>query len=95
MSANACNHRPSTHVFVRSDAESLSDTVIRAVSTASGRSPTPGPGADASLDPLYTAIDPDALDSVFTADGSAGTVTFDYHGYTVTAHSAGRVVLDA
>lgn len=94
MPANVSNLRSSPNVFVRSESERLSDTVIRAVSTATGLAPTPEPGADESLDPLYTAIDPDALDSVF-GDESAGTVSFDYHGYTVTAQGTGRVVLDA
>ncbi|WP_262179813.1 HalOD1 output domain-containing protein [Haloarcula laminariae] len=93
MSANAYDQRTSARDFVSSESESLSDTVIRAVSAVTGLDAVPGPDADSALDPLYTAIDPDALDSLF-ADESAGTVTFDYHDYTVTAHSTGRVVLE-
>ncbi|MUV86722.1 hypothetical protein GJ631_09115 [Natronomonas sp. CBA1123] len=35
------------------------------------------------LPPLYGAIDTDALDAIF-AGNAAASVTFEYHGYTVT-----------
>jgi len=95
MSSTARDRPQSAHVFVRTEHESLSDTVVRAVSTASGLAATPSSDADLALDPLYTVIDPDTLDTMFAGRAGAGTVTFDYHGYTVTAHGSGRVVLDA
>ena len=79
--------------------ESLSQGVVRAVSTASNVDPIPDAGAESeeSLDPLYTVIDPDALDAVFrTTDSSArgGQITFTYHGREVTVHSEGRVSVE-
>lgn len=81
--------------------ESLSEGVIAAVSAASNASPIPEAHADAAdgertLDPLYTAIDPEALDSVFRttgddADRTRGRVAFQYHGYEVTVHSDERI----
>ncbi|MFC3959904.1 HalOD1 output domain-containing protein [Halovivax cerinus] len=49
--------------------------------------------------PLYSVVDPDALDTVFapapSGDGrSNGSVRFEYAGYTVTAYSDGRVELE-
>ena len=94
MSSSISDYPPSTDVFVRDEHEAISDTVVRAVSTVSGLPATPRSDADLALDPLYTVVDPDALDSLFDDRVSAGSVTFDYHGYTVTADSTGRVVLD-
>jgi len=78
--------------------ESLSEAVVTAVSTASGTEPAPdtSPGAGGGLDPLYSVIDPEALDSLFhhaDSGGAAGRVTFRYHGYAVTVHSEGRISL--
>jgi hypothetical protein len=47
--------------------------------------------------PLYDAIDPDALDALFSPVDEArslpGQVTFSYYGYTVTVDSSGDVAL--
>lgn len=47
--------------------------------------------------PLYDAINPSALDSLFQSDGGAsrsvGSVTFEYAGYRITVDSTGRVEL--
>lgn len=43
--------------------------------------------------PLYSAIDPDALDCLLDA-GADVTVTFEYENHTVTASGDGRVVVD-
>lgn len=53
-----------------------SEAVLRAVADADDVAPT-------ELPPLYRAVDPDALDAVFR-NRPAGTITFDYNGYTVT-----------
>lgn len=50
------------------------------------------------LDPLYTVLDPDALDQLFAPMASGqhlgdGKVTFDYHGYEVTLHSYGVIAI--
>ncbi|QLH79552.1 hypothetical protein HZS55_20640 [Halosimplex rubrum] len=45
-----------------------------------------------ALPPLYEALDPDALDALFTTPGgAAGRVTFDYAGCTVECASDGSV----
>ena len=42
------------------------------------------------LDPLYTAIDPDALDDLFAGPSRQGRVAFRYEGCTVAVDSDGR-----
>ncbi|MHB9287038.1 HalOD1 output domain-containing protein [Halobacteriales archaeon Cl-PHB] len=66
--------------------EALSTAVVRAVADREGVDPI-------DLEqPLYAVVDSEALDDLFsTAEGS---VTFEYHGYVVTAHSDGTVDLD-
>lgn len=48
--------------------------------------------------PLYDAIDPTALDTLFqstaNADRSVGSVTFEYATYRVTVDQTGQVLLD-
>lgn len=47
--------------------------------------------------PLYTAVDPDALDellSSMTVDGNDGAVSFSYLGFEVTVHDDGSVDLE-
>lgn len=86
-----------------SPGESLSESVVEAVSTLSDAAPTPGDGPASEpgdvLDPLYSVVDPEALDSVFrtsAADGdcSDGRVTFTYHGYEITVRSDGRIAIE-
>lgn len=56
-------------------AESVpSEDVVQTVAAREGADPT-------SLDPLYEAIDPDALDS---AVDSGAVVSFEYEGYEIT-----------
>lgn len=71
--------------------ESLSITVVRMVADAEGVEPT-------ELRPLYSAVDPDALDSLFeqSAGGSPafqGQIQFQYHGYEVCIDDDGRITL--
>lgn len=62
--------------------------VIEAVAEAENADPV-------DLDPIYDAIDPDALDDLFRGrEGEFGRVVFRYHGYRVTVGRNGRVVLD-
>lgn len=68
--------------------ESPSAAVVTAVSSVSGTGST-------DLDPLYTAIDPDALDAIFAPDApghgtSEGRVTFTYAGYRIVVKANGR-----
>ncbi|MFB6164941.1 MAG: HalOD1 output domain-containing protein [Haloarculaceae archaeon] len=78
--------------------ETFSDAVVVAVSTASGDADLPAMdgqlGGAPTLEPLYSVLDPDALDAVFRRaddDGAPGHVQFRYHGCDVTVHSEGRV----
>lgn len=79
--------------------ESLSEGVVEAVTSEVGVDAVPpaDPGAEGSLAPLYSVVDPDALDSVFCGgggvDGVHGEVTFSYHGYEVTVRSEGLIDL--
>ena len=72
--------------------DSLSSVVIEALAVVSGRDPI-------SLEPLYTAIDPDALDSIFdsTAAGAdrIGTVSFPFGEFRVTVTDGERVEIDS
>ena len=47
------------------------------------------------LPPLYNAIDPEALNALFTSrnDTAVATVEFEYAGYTVAIHGTGEVVV--
>lgn len=46
------------------------------------------------LEPLYDAIDPNALDALFEGrDRASGTVHFDYAGRRVTVEPCGRIEL--
>lgn len=70
-----------------------SEAVVRAVADAADRDPE-------TMEPLYAAIDPDALDSVLTpvcgGPGAADTtVAFTYAGYRVRLTGDGSVsILD-
>lgn len=70
----------------------LSQTIVRAVAEAESTDPT-------ELTPLYTAIDPDALEALFRSPlpGPGGRVDgeirFSYHGYEVRVTAGGEVDL--
>lgn len=74
----------------QADAEDpLSEQVVQAVAEETGADPL-------EMNPLYEAINPDCLDSLFkTTDGglprNIGEVTFRYFGCEVTVTSAGEV----
>jgi hypothetical protein len=59
--------------------QSLSRTVMERIAAREGTTP-----AELS-EPLYSAIDPEALDGLFR--GSSGQVVFTYQGYEVTVTS--------
>jgi hypothetical protein len=70
----------------RESPEPLSRTVVETLASVEGVSPT-------ELDePLFSSVDPDALDSLFT--GSDGRVTFVHDGYLVTVSSDGDVAVE-
>lgn len=66
-----------------------SEAVVETVAAASGQEPT-------ALEPLYRAIDPDALDAVFRRVEDADRlirVSFDFNAHLVTVQSDGTVVV--
>lgn len=72
------------------DRESLSTTVVTEVAAAKDVSPVN------MQPPLYEAIDPSALDDLFSdrnGVSSVGKVTFRYDGFEVTVESNGEVTL--
>lgn len=72
--------------------DSPSDVVIHTVAAVSKTAPT-------DLEALYSVIDPDALNSLFTSlthrrhEGDA-RVTFAFHGHTVVLNSYGVVEIE-
>ncbi|SFR38383.1 hypothetical protein SAMN04487947_0717 [Halogeometricum rufum] len=70
------------------DSSHLSLTVVRTVSAVAGRRPL-------DMDPLYGAIDPDALDSLLSeAPPGCAEISFTYEGHTVAVTSGGEVVVE-
>jgi hypothetical protein len=72
--------------------QSLSTRVLTAVADAKACTPV-------DLEPLYNAINPEALDALFApqANGTTradGSVSFQYSGYQVTVSSEGDVSLE-
>lgn len=68
-----------------------STAVVEAVAIASDREPT-------AIEPLYGAVDPDALDALVRSDatdsgGAEATVSFSFAGHDVTVHGDGTVVV--
>ncbi|NUB90276.1 hypothetical protein HTZ84_16605 [Haloterrigena sp. SYSU A558-1] len=68
--------------------ERASEAVITAVAALTGNRPV-------DLEPLYEAIDPDALDSLVDharrADAGAHELWFPYAGYEIGVRSDGRI----
>lgn len=76
----------------RLDAETTSEAVLSAVAAASGVDVM-------DLPPLFEAVDPDALDSLFQADTDSnrvpvGYVRFEYYGYEVIVDENNDVTLE-
>lgn len=71
---------------------SASEAILTAVATAIGKD-------QLELPPLYSAIDPDALDALFdtpthSASKQCLTVSFEYAGCQVSAKARGTVVVE-
>jgi len=66
-------------VYDQGSTETPAEAVVAAVADVTGRSPL-------DLDPLYDAIDPDTLNTLFStpAWASSVTVTFEYCEHRVT-----------
>lgn len=74
--------------------------MVTAVSDAATGGSTPDATRAAETPPpLYYAIDPDALDSLFHAPHRSGTtegqVSFSYWNFEVSVHASGRVEVRA
>lgn len=69
--------------------EDIGETIVEVVADLEGVDPSE------LTPPLYSVIDPDALESLFTStdgDGpSHGHVSFRYHGYDVRVSSDGAI----
>ena len=63
--------------------QTLSEAVLEAVAEIEG--------VDSSelSEPLFSVIDPDALDTLFQT--SNGILTFSYHGHVITVEASGKV----
>jgi hypothetical protein len=110
MSNDSSGETDAVFTYDISAAESASEAVVAAVAAVSNVEPGPDsdsdsdshdPGrtmAELALDPLYSAVDPDALDAMFRTgrDDGSGTVervSFPYHGHDVTVHGEGHVAV--
>ncbi|QCJ46656.1 MULTISPECIES: HalOD1 output domain-containing protein [Haloprofundus] len=71
--------------------DSVVEELVRTVSALRNSSPT-------EITPLYTAVDPDALETLFGESATGArpngrVVTFDYEGFEVTVRSPGCITL--
>ena len=94
-STTATRETDQTSVSYQADPEqSLSEAVLEAVATATDVDQITL--AD-EFGPLYHAIDPSALDSLFRdrceTDRAVGSVTFEYAGFLVSVDRTGQVTL--
>lgn len=79
--------QPSEFTFELDPDETVTDGVIEAVSEVSNHEAT-------SLDPLYSVIDPDALDALFDPGYSGNPqVAFRYNGCEVRVISDRKIVI--
>ena len=68
-------------------ADSVIVTIIETLSAATGDPPE-------ELTPLYSVLDPDALETVLSTDGRPGIrVEFEYDGWSVSVTSCGDIVV--
>lgn len=75
--------------FTLPDSAPVSQRVVSAVADATNTDPC-------ELEPIFTAIDPESLDSLFEptnggASRASGTVTFEYAGCDVTVSADGAI----
>lgn len=65
---------------------SASEVILRTIAAVEGADPTD------LAPPLYSVVDPEALDAVIESlGGRSGWIEFDYRGYQVTVDAAGDV----
>ena len=82
-------HEPSSATSISEGPPSL--TIVEEVAALDGTDPL-------SLPPLYDAVDPDALDSLFRSSSgdnprAAGAMQFTYCGYDVRVEADGTIVI--
>lgn len=90
---------PEAFTYEMDDSETVSAAVLTAVSAITGDSLGPSTSceeaATPALDPLYTAIDPDALEALFQPASAGGLreghVRFSYAECEVTVQSDGLI----
>ncbi|SEV89657.1 HalOD1 output domain-containing protein [Halobacterium jilantaiense] len=70
----------------RERGESVSESVVLAVSEATDTDPL-------EMARLADVLDPDALDALFPGDDGTGTLSFRFNGCDVTVHSDGYTVV--
>lgn len=86
-----CDGESATHyTYHPGPDESVSEAVVWATANRSDRSLVDDGNM---LPPLYEAIDPDALDALFSASGADPTIEFLYAGYRVTVDGARQVTV--
>jgi len=73
------DHAEAVAVYEQGPAEAPAEAVVAAVADVTGKSPI-------DLDPLYDAVDPDTLNTLFSTPGwaSSVTLTFEYCEHLVT-----------
>ncbi|MFP9190175.1 HalOD1 output domain-containing protein [Natronosalvus vescus] len=74
------------HRYDRPADESPSEAVVIAVAAATGKTAAPTAERPEALPPLYDAIDPEALDALFSSTGTRSrecTIAFTYEGCSV------------
>lgn len=87
----------SEFTYELADGESVTHGVIEAIERVSGSTTVPGSGNGAesreTQEPLYTAVDPEALETLFAAGKPQpdGEVQFRYHGYRIVVRGDGRI----
>jgi len=65
----------------------LSDRIVEEVAEKADVEPD-------ELEPIYTAINPDALNQLFKSDQQSGMIIFPYMGYKVFATSDGTIEIE-
>lgn len=88
-------------VYHLSANEPVSEGIISAVSDYTDHAPIPnanGRDAEEAMEPLYHAIDPDALDALFersnTDTGARIDVSFQYMGYEITVSEDRQITIE-
>lgn len=77
------SQRTPSQTFSWADDESVSAAVVRAVASFTGQDPV-------SMDPLYHAVDPDALDALLSSRwGQTVSVEFSFSGLRIQVSAAG------